>query len=69
MKTAYPAIDRSRMRGDVGAPLTLTGRNPDEPGSGAPARAAAKIRRRKPDRGAKNTSKRITAVDNVMTQV
>jgi hypothetical protein len=69
MKTAHPAIDRSRMRGDVGAPLTLTSRNPDEPGSGALTHAAAKICRRKPDRGVKNASKRITAVDNVMTQV
>jgi hypothetical protein len=49
--------------------------NPDKPeprqavGSGAPLDLREQIRRREPDRGAENTSKRNTAVDNVMTQV
>jgi hypothetical protein len=50
------------MRRFVGVPLTLTGRRR------AHSRGlGAKIRCREPDRGAKNTSKRITAVDNAMT--
>jgi hypothetical protein len=50
------------MRRFVGAPLTLTSHRR------AHSRAMdAKIRRREPDRDAKNTSKCITAVDNAMT--
>jgi hypothetical protein len=63
MKTARAGLDRYRMRRRVAASLTLA--SPPERSDGSPA--AAQIRKPRADRDAKNTSKRITSVDNVMT--